>query len=72
MKNAPVLLAGNSVQTYSTPTNTGGDLCFDYVDLNSNFRVTIAPNQTIPFWANDDATVKWCPANNPLNCTTVF
>jgi hypothetical protein len=71
LQNTPDDL-GYSVQTYTTPANTGGDLCFNYVDLNSNFCLTIAPNQTIPFWANSNTTVKWCPANNPLNCQVVL
>jgi hypothetical protein len=70
LENTPDDL-GYSIQTYTTPGSTGGDLCFDYVDLNSNFCISVAPNQTIPFWVNSNTTVKWCPANNPLNCQVV-
>jgi len=63
---------GFTIQTYSTPADTGGALCFNYPDLNSSFCVDIAPNQSIPFWANDATTVKWCPANNQPNCQTVY
>jgi len=71
LQNTPDDL-GYSVQTYTTPQNTGGSLCFDYVDLNSNFCITVAPNQTIPFWANSSTRVLWCPANNAPNCQTVY
>jgi len=70
LENTPDKL-GYSIQTYTTPSSTGGDLCFDYVDLNSNFCISVAPNQIIPFWVNSNTTVKWCPANNPLNCQVV-
>ena len=71
LKNTPDAL-GYTVQTYSTPADTGGSLCFNYAGLNSNFCITVAPNQTIPFWANDSTIVKWCPANNAPNCQTVY
>jgi hypothetical protein len=63
---------GYSVTTFTTPADTGGSLCFNYASLNSNFCISVAPNQTIPFWANDNTTVQWCPANNAPNCQTVY
>jgi hypothetical protein len=61
---------GYNVQTYTTPT--GGGLCFDYPDLSSSFCISVAPNQTIPFWVNSNTVVKWCPSNNTLNCQSIY
>lgn len=63
---------GYNVNTFTTPADTGGSLCFNYASLNSSFCITVAPNQTIPFWANSSTTVSWCPANNAPNCQTVY
>jgi hypothetical protein len=63
---------GYTVNTFTTPADTGGSLCFNYASLNSNFCIAVAPNQTIPFWANSHTTVSWCPANNAPNCQTVY
>jgi hypothetical protein len=62
---------GYTVETFSTPADTGGSLCFNYAGLNSSFCIGVAPNQTIPFWANSTTSVQWCPANNAPNCQTV-
>jgi len=61
---------GYTVQTYTT--STSGSLCFNYAGLNSNFCVPIAYNQTIPFWANSNTTVQFCPSSSPTKCTTVY
>jgi len=61
---------GYSIQTYTT--STSGGLCFNYPDFNSNFCVPIAYDQTIPFWVNDNTTVKFCPSSTPIQCTTIF
>lgn len=63
---------GYTIETFSTPADTGGSLCFNYAGLSSSFCITVAPNQTIPFWANSNTTVSWCPANNAPNCQTVY
>jgi len=70
LNNTPDQL-GYTIETFTTPADTGGSLCFNYAGLNSSFCVDIAPNQTIPFWANSSTVVQWCPANNAPNCQTV-
>jgi hypothetical protein len=62
---------GYSVNSFTTPADTGGALCFNYAGLNSSFCISVAPNQTIPFWQNSTTVVRWCPANNAPNCQTV-
>jgi len=61
---------GYTTQQYTT--DVGGSLCFYYPDFNSGFCLPIAPNQTVPFWAGENTTVKWCPSTSAPNCTTVY
>ena len=61
---------GYSIQHYTT--DVGGSLCFNYPDFNSAFCLSIAPNQTVPFWASNTTTVRWCPSTTPNNCTVVY